>query len=50
MLKQLEKYLFKQLAFSAFVVAASALFESRYCSLIVVDLLKCSPKVLVGGL
>ena len=54
MLKQLEKYLFKQLAFSAFVVAASALLEEVRVGIvvlyIVVGLLKCSPKMLVGGL
>ena len=41
MLKQLEKYLFRQLAFSAFVVAASALFEEVRVGIVVLVLLIC---------
>ena len=53
MLKQLEKGLFRQLAFSAFVVAESALFEEVRVGIVVLLLLiclNCSPKMLVGGL
>ena len=41
MLKQLKKYLFRQLAFSAFVVAASALFEEVRVGIVVLLLLIC---------
>ena len=40
-LKQLEKCLFKQLAFSAFVVAASTLFEEVRVGIVVLVLLIC---------
>ena len=50
MLKQHEECLFRQLAFSASVVAASEEVRVGIVVLIVVDLLNCSPRMLVGGL
>ena len=41
MLKQLEKCLFRQLAFLAFVVAASAMFEEVRVGIVVLVLLTC---------